>query len=110
MTKSSRRLASCLRRHFSIRPSPNRTYAFWSIRLSGVLPFRVGRSRRASGMDIAVALLADDQRLALAGRHDLHPEGPLGSSFHLQILERSDVVDLDVLIRAQCVARISGVD
>jgi hypothetical protein len=55
-------------------------------------------------VDIAVAFLADHECFALTGRHDLYPEGFLGLPFHPQILERSDVVDLDVLIS------YSGVD
>ena len=51
-------------------------------------------------LDVHVARAADDQGLTLAGNHNSDPCGLFGPPSVLQVLEGSDVVDLDVLMRA----------
>ena len=51
-------------------------------------------------LDVHVARAADDQGLALAGNYYSDPGGLCGPPSALQVLEGSDVVDLDVLMRA----------
>ncbi len=57
-------------------------------------------------MDSGVATPACDQRLAPSCCYDLHPERSLCPSPSLEVLERSNVVDLDVVVRA---ATLTGV-
>ena len=44
-----------------------------------------------------VTFLTCHQRLTLSGRHYLYPEGFFRTPFDLQVLQGSNVVDLDVL-------------
>src|SRR5947207_15863363 len=53
--------------------------------------------RRLPGVDRDVASLADDEGLALQGRHDLEPGRFLPLALDLQVRELSDVVDLDLV-------------
>ena len=46
-------------------------------------------------MDIHVALMTDDERLATPRRHHLHPQRLVRSSLPFQILERANVMHLD---------------
>ncbi len=43
-------------------------------------------ARRATGMDVGMAVLADDERLPLAGRHNFHPSWSLGPSRFGEVL------------------------
>ncbi len=49
-------------------------------------------------MDVGVTRLADDQRFALARRHDCDPKRPFGLPLAPQVLERSNMVDLNVVL------------
>lgn len=57
-------------------------------------------------MDVRVATLTDDQGLATARGHPLNSGRPLGPSRPAEVLQRPNVVHLDVLLRA---AQLAGV-
>jgi hypothetical protein len=59
-----------------------------------------------SSVDVVVTFLACHQRLTLSSRYDLYPEGLFRTPFDLQVLQGSNVVDLDVLGRATQLASI----
>ena len=61
-------------------------------------PVRDNVSCRTSRMDVGVTRLADDQRFALARRHDCDPKRPFGLPLAPQVLERSNMVDLNVVL------------
>ena len=51
-------------------------------------------------LDIPVGLMADDQGLALAGRHQTDPLSLGALPFALEVLQGSNVMHLDLLLRA----------
>ena len=73
--------------------------AFLGIRLSSA-SCRLNAPEWTSVLDVHVARAADDQGLTLAGNHNSDPCGLFGPPSALQVLEGSDVVYLDVLMRA----------
>ena len=57
-------------------------------------------------VDIHVALMTDDERLAPPRRHHRHPQRLVRSSLPLQVLERTNVMHLDAIPTAAQFARI----